>query len=217
MSQRFLDPDAMTTRGLWSARGPLPQAVRTFGRYPDLALWQPGDLVLVSAIRPGCIARRIIAAQERGGFAPEDARWHHAAVYVGDGRICEATLRGVRTNDLYAYIGTHRIRVRRDPQLTPDDGYRIALAAFGRLRWYYSSWTLVRMLLQSLRGFYAEPVGLRFTASHSIICSMLYADAYSLVTRRVLGNTAGETTTPAFLSSTALLEDVAVGWARICG
>jgi hypothetical protein len=70
------------------------------------------------------------------------------------------------------------------------------------MRWYYSVWTIVR-------------VGLRFTSRHSVICSMLYADTYTLVTHRVLGNAAGDTPTPAFLSATSALEDVGGRWVAI--
>jgi hypothetical protein len=213
--QHVLDPLDPTTHGTWRPTGPIPASVRALGRFPDVRAWRAGDLVLVSALAPEFLSRRIVLAQERGGFAPIDARWHHAAVYLGDGRICEATLGGVQARRIDGYIGTHLIRVRRDPLITETEGYDIAVHALFRMRWYYSVWTIVRMLLQSWRGFYDDPVGLRFAARHSVICSILYADAYSLVTQRVLGNAAGATPTPAFLSSTPALTDVACRWSAI--
>lgn len=53
---------------------------------------------------------------------------------------------------------------------------------------------------------------MQFASSRAVICSMLYADAYSLVTQRVLGNTAGEVATPALLSNTTRLRDVPCNW-----
>lgn len=215
--QHFLDPADSSSAGriVWS--GPIPPHVRAFGRFPDIRDWRPGDLVLVSAVEPSWLSRRIVAAQEQGGFDREDARWHHAAVYVGNGRICEATGRGVAARDIDCYVGTHLIRVRRDPALTGAQGYQIAMHALFRMRWYYSLWTIARLAVQSSRGFYADPVGLRFASSRAVICSSLYADAYSLVTQRVLGNAAGNTPTPAFLSATPALQDVISHWQSMGG
>lgn len=126
--------------------------------------------------------------------------------------MIEATLRGVVARDLDRYVGTHRIRIRRDPVISAAQGYEIAMHALLRMRWYYSLWTVVRLALQSWRGFYADAVGPRFASSRAVICSMLYADAYSLATQRVLGNAAGATPTPAFLSATPLLADVVCHW-----
>src|ERR1700730_13201957 len=56
----------------------------------------------------------------KGGYAPLDARWTHAAVYLGDGQnICEATFTSilfggrVAFNPQLNYCGSHAIRVRR--------------------------------------------------------------------------------------------------------
>lgn len=217
MPQHYLDPADPTFTGVCARTGPMPPHVRLFGRYPDLSALVPGDLILISATAPDYVSRQIVHAQERGGFSMEDARWHHAAVYVGNGRLCEATLGGVQARSIDRYIGTHCIRVRRDPALRPMQGYEIAMQALSRMRWYYSVWTLFRMALQSWRGFYSEPVGLRFASSHAVICSMLYADAYSVVTQRVLGNAAGATPTPAFLSATDILVDVVCPWRALVG
>ncbi|HEX6160764.1 MAG TPA: hypothetical protein VF111_11400 [Thermoanaerobaculia bacterium] len=217
MPQHYLDPADPNFSGVCAPGGPMAPHVRLFGRYPDLSALVPGDLVLLSATAPSYLSRRVIAAQEHGGFAAADARWHHAAVYVGNGRICEATLGGVVASRIDRYVGTHRIRIRRDPHLRTMQGYEIAMQALSRMRWYYSIWTLVRMALQSWRGFHDDPVGLRFASSRAVICSMLYADAYSVVTQRVLGNAAGATPTPAFLSATPTLEDVVCRWRALVG
>jgi hypothetical protein len=212
-----LDPAVQSTIGFWTPPGPVPKQLRSFGRVPNIDQWLPGDLILVSAARPAFSSRGIIQAQEEGGFAPEHARWHHAAVYVGDLRICEATvLRGVVTEFLYRYIGSHLLRVRRPPGLKPDQHWQIAVNALFRLGQNYSAGTILKMFWRSRRGFW-NPSG-RLSppiSTQATICSQLYADAYSLTTRQALGNTAGETPSPAFLSSTPQLQDVALGWYSI--
>ena len=213
--QQILDPDDTSTSGTWTPPGPIPKSVRSFGRFPDIDSWRPGDLVLVSSSKQPYLSRKIIAFQENGGFAPDDARWHHAAVYVGQRRICEALVTGVTTSLIYKYIGNHKLRVRRDPQISPSDGYEVALNAMLRMRSSYSFWTILRMMFQSRRGFYDQPAGMSLASSRATICSKLYADAYSLATMRVLGNAADDVPTPAFLSSTNLLQDVPSSWFAI--
>src|SRR5712692_5760688 len=89
---QFLDPAATSFTGTWKPTGALPRAVRDFGKFPAVSLWQPGDLLLIGAVRPGWVARKIIQTQETQ-FAITDACWHHAAVYMGDEQnVCEATV-----------------------------------------------------------------------------------------------------------------------------
>ena len=96
--QRVLDPD-----DVGSARPPdssqphsLPYTVRHFGYVPDFHEWLPGDLLLFSTSRPNALQRRIVATQVGLNYAAQDARWHHAAVYIGDRYLCEARPGGVR-------------------------------------------------------------------------------------------------------------------------
>ncbi len=113
----FLDPYDTIKTGVWTPIGLLPAAVRAFGGYFDTSALVPGDLILVHAKRPSHAQRAIIRAQRRGGFAPDDARWHHAAVYTGEDSIIEALLHGVRHNPLFSHIPKCLLRVRRDPNL----------------------------------------------------------------------------------------------------
>ena len=86
MPQLLLDPtDTSSAKPLNSAPEPLPQSVRKFGFIPDFQLWEPGDLLLFSAVEMNGVQRAIVKAQERIGYADEHARWHHAAVYIGCG------------------------------------------------------------------------------------------------------------------------------------
>ena len=127
--QKILNPADQHTTGQWSPSGPIPPPLRQFGRFPNVRDWFPGDLLLFSAVHPNWISKSIIRGQENGGYAAEDARWHHVAVYLGDGiSICEATSTGVHHAPIYPYLGEYLLRVRRDPthmriqrpkQLTP--------------------------------------------------------------------------------------------------
>ena len=89
----------------------------------------PGDLILVSATSPNHIQKAIERVQIKGGYAAEHAQWHHAAVYLGDYGICEATRSGVKADKIYQYIGNHKIRVRRDTSLALNQRWKIAVQA----------------------------------------------------------------------------------------
>ena len=82
MPQKVLLPSTEPVPGAtWIPPGPIPKALRTFGKYPNADRWCPADLLLVASIIPDAAARQIVSAQARGGYAPEDARWQHPAVY----------------------------------------------------------------------------------------------------------------------------------------
>ena len=213
MPQKLLDPrDPNPTTGTWSPKGPLPSRVREFGRFPDLDSWRPGDVLLVSALWPDWISRSIQGGQKKGGYDSEDARWHHAAVYIGDASICEAAWSGVRVDSLYSYIGTHLLRVRRDPKLTDDQRWSIVVRALTYLRSSYGYPQLFKLGLQALRGFYRD-WGVHATfAPGAVICSQLFADSYAWVTERLLLKGLA---TPASLSQTDRLEDVDLSWREL--
>src|SRR6476659_3689762 len=87
-------PSTPATRSV-PAKGVLPPAARKWGRMLDLEDLEPGDLILFRPVNPNLdkISQLIIAAQMQAGFSEEDARWTHAAVYLGDGElICEANI-----------------------------------------------------------------------------------------------------------------------------
>lgn len=79
MAQVVLDPADTSTVGTWKAPVAIPPRLRAFGRFPDITQCRPGDLLLVSAVEKGFVSRQIVKAQKRGGYAEDDARWHHAA------------------------------------------------------------------------------------------------------------------------------------------
>jgi len=215
MPQIVLDPADKTTVGTWKAPGAIPPQLRSFGRFPDVTKWRAGDLLLVSAVKPPFSSQQIIKAQERGGYAEEDARWHHAAIYVGRSNVCEALTRGVTHGPIYKYVGSHLLRVRRDPLLTPDDGWQLAMEAMTNLRTSYSFGAIASLARKARRGFWTRPSKPSPLPDRAVICSKLFADAYSITTERVMGNSVAEEVTPAHLSATNKLIDVPMYWAQI--
>lgn len=68
----------------------LDRRIRSFGYLPDEAELLPADIVLIAS-DGGKAPRWIEATQRRGGFAEDHARWTHAALYIGNDRVVEAT------------------------------------------------------------------------------------------------------------------------------
>lgn len=218
MPQQVLDPDfsKIIANGVWQASGPIPIHLRNFKHFPNIGDWLPGDLLLVSAVHPGWISRNIIKAQTRGGYTAEDARWHHAAMYIGDANVCEAIGRGVQLTPIFDYVGSHYLRVRRDNSLTNDDRYRLVVKALARLRNSYSRGGVLKLFLKSFSGYWKNsgspvtPFGVR-----AVMCSQLYAEAYAMATSKLVVNIAFTEVTPAALSETLQLTDVALHWKSI--
>jgi hypothetical protein len=218
MPQQILDPNPskIVPSGNWKPSGPIPVHVRRFKYFPNINDWLPGDLLLVSAVRPGWISRSIIAAQVRGGYRDEDACWHHAAMYIGDANVCEAVGSGVQLTSIFHYVGSHRVRVRRDLGMTAEDRFRLVVKALARLRNSYSRGGVIKLFLRSFKGFWKDsaapvtPFGVR-----AVICSQLYADAYAMVTSKLVVNTSTTEVTPAALSETQQLTDIRLYWKSI--
>ena len=214
--QLVLDPRDRTTTGTWTPPGPIPPALREFGRFPNVQAWLPGDLILFSALTPGWTSQAIIHGQQRGGYALEDARWHHAAVYLGDGvHVCEASLGGVRRVPVYQYVQTHMLRVRRDEHLRSDERWLIAMNSLTRLGSSYAFGRILSLARQAWQGYWRPGNKLPLLGMRSVICSELVNDSYSLVTGRLLVTAGSGTVKPADLSLTSRLADVASGWLSI--
>lgn len=218
MPQQLLDPDTnkIVPNGSWKPSGPIPTEIRTFGFFPNIDDWLPGDLLLVSATKPGWISRQIISAQKRGGYSEDDSRWHHAAMYIGDAHICEAVGRGVHLVPLFDYIGEHKLRIRRDLGLPLELRFRVAVKALARMRNSYSRRSVLKLFFQSFKGFW-EDSGIHFAplGVRAVICSQLYADAYAMATSKLINSNPSVQVTPAALSETAQLADIAVYWKKI--
>ena len=204
----YLDPNVTNVSGPWKPAGPIPKKLREFGYFPDTAIWKPGDLLLFSAVRPSFASRAIITTQLEGGFAKDDARWHHAAVYVGHDHICEAVLwGGVRYEPIYSYVGSHLIRVRRDEKLSESQRYEIAIRSLANLKKYYSIRLLPLLAFYAVAGFWKRKALPRDTPT--VICSEMFAVAYSSTAER---RVAQPPVVPADLSMTDVLNDQKTDW-----
>jgi hypothetical protein len=202
----------------------LPTATRTFGKLVDTSILAPGDLMLSRELQPDKISKLIAKVQEDGGYRVNDARWTHAAMYVGDGAsLVEATFDSlvgggdVRLTNLDQYCqGQNVIRFRRsrfiqDRQL----GWRVCVRALSRLKKPYDFISAACMWFNvAIRrgGFYEDERQRQI--SKAVICSTLYADSYNEATRRVLGEVSG-VCVPAWLSISDEFDDLQPEWLSI--
>lgn len=215
MVQIVVDPAAIGAPQETVSIQILPPALRRFGFVPDLDALLPGDLILFRSANPGIAQRAIAGAQSRAGFSDDDSRWTHAAVFLFGDLVVEAVpWSGVVQRSLYIDI-PHKIwRVRRRTSLQDIDRHRIALRALSMLGARYSHRGAFELAAELFRGLW-NPGDL--TAHRNIlICSEVFHDAYVTVTRGLLdGCRVGNTITPAHLSATPDLDDVAVEWLRL--
>jgi hypothetical protein len=202
----------------------LPQQTRQFGKIVSTAPLLPGDLILAREVRPELISETIVQTQKQGGYHDHDARWTHAAMYLGDGaNIIEATfdsvVRGgsVRVTNFFEYAqGAHALRFRRSKFISDDRlRWSLCIRAMMRLGKPYSFMEAVGIWLNIAlrgRGFFSEEM--RRSADRAIICSLLYSDAYGEAVRRSLGEREG-VCVPAWLSGSDEFDDVETNWLKI--
>lgn len=215
MPQLFLDPEDANTLDEWHPSGPLPEKVWRFRRYPNLDDWRPGDLLLFHKPRQrNILSTAIIKAQRRGGFISQDALWHHAAVYIGHGELCEATVwSGVICSSIDKYFINHWVRVRRPDNLLADQHFHIAIRSLTQLKEKYSKFRALKVGWKSLSGYW-RPIRLT-DESNAMICSALYQIAYFSVTGTFAASAQGRPILPADLSQSGKFSDVAVHWRAI--
>jgi hypothetical protein len=211
MPQRVLDPEQRAEGDPITPSKPIPLSARDLGKLPDTRDLRPGDIVLFNRIDPRVTHRAIEKVQAAHGFAPEDARWHHAAIYVGRDSVCESTFSGVHFNTMLDRIGTHRLRVRRYPNLGDRERFDIAVQAMSNMRRHYGFKELIALLYGSFE------FGARRLASRDfrLICSQVCADAYGVAGIAVQPDLHRRATMPADLSLTRLFQDVSLTWRPI--
>lgn len=212
-----LSPSQKPTRETPGSRWLLPTKIRSFGQIFDFDQLMVGDLILFDPIKPSLFERAIRRAQKQGGFEDSHARWTHAAVYTTNRFVVEANVSGVAYTDLCSYSQDYNLCVRRDPNLSINHRYELALQAATRIGQRYSKTAALSAGMGAIRGYW-NPKGLldgRFGAT-AIICSKLVSDCYITITHNSI--TPGElpvVVTPAHLSKTTRLQDVSVDWLRL--
>ena len=197
----------------WRPADPVPRSIREWGYCPDFSAWLPGDLLLVSALRPGFVQKAIRVVQSQG-YALEHARWEHAAVYIGSGALCEATRKGVSVTTIYAYVRTHLLKLRRNPGLTPDQRWDLAVNALKLQDHTYGFWSIIELLWRA-RAMESRADGVTVYGTRARICSELYADAHAKASGGVVVGNLHSGITPASLSIDTKLVDVPVSWVKI--
>ena len=178
----------------------------------------PGDVLLVSGA--GLLPRLIRHAQERGGFHPRHARWTHASLYIGRGRVVEATpFGGVRIGQLAAATFGRELLVRRrvtTPDLVTEQRCTIAIEALTALRRGYSLTEVPRLAWQAWRGrLWSHDQ--RPNIGSVTICSTVVNNAYMTAVYTDLAPGIVGVLWPADLSLTDALTDIPVGWVRVAG
>ena len=218
-NQFFLDPDNLIIRGKPPAvQLPVPKAIQNLRAIPDAEALRAGDLILVSSIvgDNNRTAAAIRNSQSTAGYNSMDARWHHAAVYLGfDFRICEATRKGVGTASLLDYAAAHLIRVRRDPGLDEETGWKISVLAACQIGTPYSFLSILNLAGRAKKGYW-HPWQHSAHVGRGLICSELYSDCYAAASGRTLWNNIAKEVTPAYLSVTGQLSDIDLCWRPLC-
>jgi len=214
LSQLIIDPASVGKPTDTRSIALLPQAAREFGYVPDLTLCLPGDLVLFRDPAPGLIGRSITSSQLNAGFSKEDAAWTHAAVYLDEDFVVEAIGEGVVTRSLYCDVPSRVMRIRRQLALSDIERYRIALRALRMLNTRYSKLEALRLGWNMKNGIWNGAGSPSF--GRVVICSKVFYDAYLEITRSALRDCPiDHPVTPAHLSATGSLSDVAIPWLKV--
>jgi len=228
-TQLYLDPAgaAANSRPATKTESIIDRDVRRFGFVPDISQLKPGDLLLISkklchthqAARHKDLSlkssKQIILHQETGGHAKEDARWYHAAVYISDFLICEATWPKVIVGDMFTYLKNqdHLLRFRSAPDLDINDRWKIVVNALCSLNEKYNLYAINKLRLLSKHGYWI-PQKHDYDFQNAKFCSQLYRDAFqNAVKGKAICNT--NYVTPADLSATPFLIDVEVDWLKL--
>jgi len=218
LSRPVLDPGAAAAPVGKIEIDRAPAELRRAGVYPDISILQPGDLLLVSPLKPGSNARLIQWAQGRVHRA-EDAQWMHAATYLGDNALVEIDGGGVKVSLLFKYVATHRMLFRRVVDAAGNDvdqltGFRIAVAALKEFNRGYAFGNIVVTAYDCVIGR-MRPASSRAVRSSGSICSDFFNEAVFGACNRPAAPVVRLPLQPADLSASKLMRDVAVPWAQL--
>jgi hypothetical protein len=99
--------------------------------------------------------------------------------------------------------------------LSDDFRWRIAIQASVRSNERHAMQSILQLLRLSFEGYWTRQRGFPIAYAKSVICSQLYADAYSRVTGRLVTPPVAGIPTPAALSASTAFEGVDPTWAII--
>ena len=201
----------------------LPNAVTKFGYVPDIARLWPGDLILTQkSPRTFPLNKTFQKVTTNVGH-----EWTHAAIYLGDYQIIEATTKGVHINTLFSCIPKSKMRVRRlnlpntQQHKKKIIGYKIALNSTMSL--HGGKYGLSALMLNAYNSIFNKKKNrtrhVDEKGETSLICSGLYAKSVVVAAGIHVEPTnviaEGKIITPAILASSSKLHDVGITWAEI--
>jgi hypothetical protein len=143
--------------------------------------------------------------------------WTHVAIYVGDGRICEATTKGVLSNSFFDLFEGSIVRIRRPVFQDQRTRFLLAIAAMRNLNKKY--------FWREIIGFAADHFkhGIAYFAANpgsqhldgAFTCSGLFYESYFLATGESPLNSNFHRVCPADFSAASKLVDVPVEWVKL--
>lgn len=219
-----LDPDSEPIRSV-KPNGAIAPRTRAFGKCVDTSTLRAGDLLLSRPVTPGdFVSATITEVQIKGGYAPNDSRWTHAAMYLGDKtNVVEAsfdTMLGggdVRITNLNDYAtGEYYLRFRRSKAIQNEYmGWLLCVRGLAQLKKPYDFILAAKMWFNIIikKGGFFDDKKMAAT-SNAVVCSTFYADAHNEATRECLGEINGSCV-PAWLSLSCKLTDVKADWLQI--
>ncbi|MGV1905049.1 hypothetical protein [Agrobacterium cavarae] len=208
----------------------LTKKQRKLGFLPNINNIRPGDLILT---QPSKLAWRAMAIQlgQKLQKSDESNKWTHAATYVGEWRVVEATPQeDVSSGTLLSWVPCKKILVRRPKIFETESletarhlGMQIALEAAlkqGIATYGTKSFpSVISRLIPKNRNKVKNNLPPEHM-NESLICSTLYAECYTLALgpdirpNKDMRRTQ-EPVSPSLLAGLSSLVDVKVGWARI--
>lgn len=187
----------------------VPARIRALKKIPDVTCLEPGDFVLCKPVSPDGVARAIQMVQGRS-FSDIHAGWTHVAIIFDKDRWIEALTRSVSCGSVFDRCHNHHLRFRRAKGLPQEVRTAVALQAMTYLRTRY---TLGQAGFLGLKAFFPQMLRSRFRPHQkAIICSQLFADAFTEMTDCPAVPSHVADIMPAHLSHSAVFEDVAVSW-----
>lgn len=196
--------------------GPLPKYLRQQKVFPDYEKALIGDLVLVSPFRPS-VTQNLIMTHQLERYGEEHAMWTHAAIYIGNSNICEATTAGVKVSQIENYLENYSVKFRRASFKNETDRFRVSIAAVTKLRQGYNWKSILNFASDHMAKGMPRRLALPMKQAKkaAFTCSGLFYEAFFEVTEATCTNSVSFEICPADLSASQKLNDVPIGWVSL--